>query len=270
MLKILTAIANPWPQPAWIITTPRSGSTWLCKCLNAAAGLPLNANPLFPEQANRNIWCEQCQRGTHPGHSTVSKVMVEQIAQWNLTPPPAQMGEERGESGEPAAARCPPLSTNRKLIHLERRDEAAQAASMYCAAGRNKCHATSKSEADVLSRQPIEWNEAAGHHYMGRLRLEKHTLITEWVKPNVMTVIYEDLLQDPDGIVSEIMRFLGVTDFCLNTTELRTGCFRIGSPPEILDQMRRLLLMHNSGNYSSGEPEAALRSQLSALDLETA
>ncbi len=192
-----TSSMNPWGCRCWLLTSPRSGSTYLQYLLNHNAGVPLR-----PDSENRES--ARFSFGEHM--SQVFCTSLEDFLQWD----PVVSKVHCHHFGaylidRPLLkARMPPV----RFVLLERIDRVAQAVSLAMSnrTGVTQCksceaqdrfHATSVSLTD---ESLLECYRAVGDYrdfWRNWLHSEPH-----------LTVTYESLIEEPRDTLAKILDYL--------------------------------------------------------------
>ena len=178
-----------WPHPCWIVSQPRTGSTWLCDLLNGAVGISSESPDAFHETYHPKIWVA----GTAPPR--VTKCHVHWIEEFeHIDPPP----------------------TSTRLIILTRDDNLAQAWSLLESSAAGRCHATTEDERkayrEVADTVRVSRKDFANHMLairrwtrLARLLFREHAMVEH--------VTYEQLRSDTPGTVERLMSFLAVAEW---------------------------------------------------------
>lgn len=227
-------LGRPVPGPFIVLTTSRSGSTWLCNLLSKA---------LYIEPMREDFRPKHFQ-GFLGGQLVVNDLLNLAQASFNGTAMPPRLGSKLiWDSIPELKRRLSPADitafTNLYrenqpvLVRLVRRDRVAQAVSRYIAARSGvfhkhiptstalrkdsaTSHSTGRSESSSESASAeVSYDfEAIHKHYKPLVRAEKHlddTLANTQVP--VHTFFYEDLVDDPvTGLVDVLSYLLGDED----------------------------------------------------------
>lgn len=187
---------NPWGQRCWLLTSPRSGSTWLQYLLNHNAGVPLRigddreqARYSFGEHMSEK-YCRSLEEFLQ-WDPVVSKVHCHHFGAYLIDRPLLK-------------SRLPPL----RFVLLERRDQFAQAASLAMAnrTGITQCQNLKKQNEFRASSVKLEDAELVAclkavndytAFWRNWLHSESHLVVT-----------YESLLEDPASVVGEVLSYL--------------------------------------------------------------
>jgi LPS sulfotransferase NodH len=180
---------SPWPHPCWLISQPRTGSTWLASLLNGAVGIDTEE----AEHAFRETFHPKFFRPGDP-MPAVTKCHIHWI-------------EEHDH------IELPPLTT--RIILLTRDDHYAQTWSLIESSAAGKCNASTPDER-------AEYRAKADNARATRRDIETHQLaIRRWTRLGEMIfrghpierVTYEQLRADTPGTIERLMGFLGVTEW---------------------------------------------------------
>lgn len=199
---------TPWPSPCWIVSTPRSGSTWLSAMLNIST-----FRRECPEVPEKDVFCEHF----HPkyGHTyphyepIVTKVHVN----WLDDPLLVQQ--------------LPSLDT--KIILLTRNDHVQQVWSMIASSASKIFNTKSEDRRDTyrqaLMNVRVSQNELTTHlaaidrwERLGKFLFTHH---------NIYQLSYEELLASPRVWVEAVLSWMGMSasDFSYQESEfLRLRC----------------------------------------------
>lgn len=199
-------IDNPWTHSAWIVSTPRSGSTLLAGLLNVGVGLPssiakgFNSPYVFGEHFHPIS-------GSNAGGSDlpfVSKCHYHWI-------------------DEALVPRLPDLST--RILILNRRDHEQQAWSLLTSGKLGTMHVYNeqalKEFQERAEQVPVTRAEIKTH--VGSIeRWERMTRFTFSNHDHVREVWYEDLMADPARVIAETYDWLEVTGGEYRPDQIRT------------------------------------------------
>lgn len=199
-------IQNPWSHPAWIISTPRSGSTLLASLLNVGVGLPSNitrgfTSPYVFGEHFHPVSGSYAQRDDLP---FVSKCHYHWIAEGRLS-------------------RLPDLST--RILILNRRDHEQQAWSLLTSGKLGTMHVYNEQRlAEFRERaEQVPVTRAEIRTNVGSVeRWERMTRFTFSNHQHVREVYYEDLIADPARIIAETYDWLEVDGGEYRPEEIRT------------------------------------------------
>ena len=185
---------NPWPCRAWMLCTPRTGSTFLCSLLNAALGIVPHDTGTIPE---RHVWAEHFTPEHCPhweDFQRIDPIVSKLHIHWL---------EERGSE-------MPTLST--KILRLSRADRVAQTWSLLGSGHLGTCHVHNPQErADYLGREShvsVSRQEWYDHFHAIERWNRLLTLLTS--QRDCLDVIYEDVIADRERELFRIMDWLGV------------------------------------------------------------
>lgn len=183
-----------WPTRAWILCTPRSGSTLLADLLNLSVGREAVAFIKNPQREcfGEHFHTDHC--ATWEQFQKLDPIVTKMHMHWL---------EERGGD----------IPADTSIIRLHRRDRVAQTWSLISTGRIGFCHVvneqqrqgflTSESHVTTTRREFMD-------HYHAIERWERlMTLITS--RLNVLDVWYEDLVADRAGTLANVMGFLGFT-----------------------------------------------------------
>lgn len=192
---------NSTAKPCWILTNPRSGSTWLCRMLNAT-GLfgdqRPNGNPEFKplDGSFPNTWTEHCNpfwfnQKTYNGvykYVHKFKPAVNKLQKFQFDVIFTQNGKIPIFSAKEKITSWYP---EMKYIYLKRKDVIAQSLSYYMA-----------KYDEFIDWQILKcYNEAQQYE-------------TNWLpflgKSNYLEIYYEDLVKDPISKIKEVLDFIGI------------------------------------------------------------
>lgn len=193
--------SGKWRKSGWLLTTPRTGSTYLCYLLNKANNLPLD----LPE-SDRSLWRDIFAEHAHPNIS-ISKKDFNDISPF-VTKLQWPHYEQLGFKNIP-----------RRVIPiiLKRRDIFAQTVSNYFSIKFQQHHATS----DESFQQWLCKKNDFDHDLM--LETYHNTNIFSFVWDRILNknrlkyyIYYEDLLNNP---IKEIQSIFSVLDTPFNPPE---------------------------------------------------
>lgn len=185
----------PWPGPCWIVSTPRSGSTWLASLLNLAT-----YRQECPRVPMKDLFCEHF----HPkyGHTYPHYEPVVTKAHVNWLDDPLLI------------QRMPPLHT--KIILLTRDDHVQQVWSMI-ASSASQIFNTKEEERREAYRQAfsevrVSSNEITTHlQAIDRWERLGRFLFSHY---DSYSLSYEELLSGPETQVTAILDWLGMEGAC--------------------------------------------------------
>ncbi len=187
---------NPWGSRCWLLTSPRSGSTYLQYLLNHNAGVPLRpsadrelARFSFGEHMSQKF-CQNLDDFLN-WDPIVSKVHCHHFGAFLVDRPEL-------------CSRIPPL----RFVVLERRDQVAQAVSLATSnvTGITQCNSEEKQRA--LHERSISLDDEsmlACYRAVGDYR----QFWRNWLhsEPH-LTVTYESLIESPHETIASILDFL--------------------------------------------------------------
>lgn len=187
---------NPWGSRCWLLTSPRSGSTYLQYLLNVNAGVPIR--PADDRQQARYSFGEHLSEqlcgsweDLEEWDPIVSKVHCHQYGHYLL-------------SREAVKERFPGI----RFVLLERRDSCAQAVSLALANHTGVTQCTSERQlSEFRDLDPVLTDsELLDCH---RAVLDYLAFWRNWLHTEQhLTVTYEALVESPREIVAEILDFL--------------------------------------------------------------
>lgn len=181
---------NPWRHPCWIITEPRTGSTWLSQLLNRAAGLSAidNSSPIhFGEHHHTNSVYDHSI--TPP---FVTKCHIHWLASGRVAPPP--------------------LTT--RVILLTRHNRHAQALSLLSSSASGIFNSSCPDEIRKHQQRAAESTFTVGQFN------EHLSVIEEWESRAAafanlyqsLHINYEMICDDPAGTIGRIIDTLELLD----------------------------------------------------------
>ena len=182
-------VENPWGCRAWVLTTPRSGSTYLCYLLNRFNHLPLDLD-LQPEY-NRFIFAEHA----HPD------VCRSREAFLSLDPVVTKMHLNFLWSFDLK------LPADTRFVLLLR-SPAEQTASLI--AGLQTCvtHLATSAELADYQQRDFEFHRAETAELYVMTERCNQELLDRTQGRHVLLVHYEDLLANPVSVVRSVFEFL--------------------------------------------------------------
>lgn len=184
----------PWHHRAWILCTPRSGSTLLANALNAAVGVEVDR---FIQCPARHVFGEHF----HPNFCATWKQFAE------LDPFVTKMHvhwlEERGQQ-------MPRLST--KIIRLRRDDRVAQTWSLLSSGKVGQCHVrNSMQRAAYLSNEAhVSVTRKEFYDHFNSIERWQRLLQLLTCTRECLDVLYEDLVRDRARVLGQCMEYLAL------------------------------------------------------------
>jgi LPS sulfotransferase NodH len=196
-----------WPVKAWIVSTPRSGSTWLCSLLNLAVGIGDDFDDPEPGMFGEHFH-PRCSHRFPEYEPVVSKVHIHWL-------------------DDPIfVRRLPPPET--RIIQLIREDKVAQVWSMVCSS-RLGLYNTKEPERRSAYRREMKSVTASQSEFSDHLKaIERWERLSNFLfanHPHRMLVTYEQLERDPESVVRRCFEFLTVPDTQWNYLPAR--CLRM-------------------------------------------
>ena len=216
-------LRRPKPTPFLVLTTSRSGSTWLCDLLTRALYIEEIREDYRPQHYQAFLAGEletrdllEIARGLFDTQRLVPRAGSKLI--WDTIPGI----EQRISEAEKAQFLTIYSSVQPALIRLRRHDRVAQAVSRFVATQTRVFHRTRDQKPvtsgiqatavdDTSSPQgPVGYDfDSLLRHYRPLVRAERHldTLLSQWQVP-VHTVVYEELVAQPEPVLAETLGFL--------------------------------------------------------------
>lgn len=234
---------GPWGCRCWLVSTQRSGSTYLAYLLNAFNGLPLDCNKA---QGGRFIFGEHAHPEFCPSSDwfRVFDPIVTKM-QWNLV---NRWGFTRPE--------------RTRFVVLHRRDRLAHAVSLAFSNATGFFHAYSPEELSAYHARPVAFDpQLAAVCHKGIV--DWYAQMAHWLKGvDVLSVDYEDVVADPLAAVRRIFAYL---DTPLTTETPLEDLARIPlhkvARPEVEEYKAQLaaVLETQRANVSNAAPAASPR-----------
>lgn len=188
---------GPWGRKAWICTAPRTGSTWFCYLINAAAGQPMGL-PAPDEEARLSAGEHLAHRCRSPDEFFALDPVVSKVHRHHfgkLFP--------RGTTRSDIEQKTGPL----RFVQL-RRDPVAQAVSLAFSDRTKVCNLTSEEQRKEYISEPVTLSdEELLRHYDQVVCYDR--MWGEWLQDvPVLAIRYAALLHDPERTVRETLAFL--------------------------------------------------------------
>lgn len=211
-----------WKEPAWIVTAPRTGSTYLCYLLNSFAGLPFDL--VEDADRDRDIFGEHYQ-------------LYRRDNQIDVAGSPPRVTKVHWHWLHRDGLQVP---SNRKIV-LRRRDRIAQAISLYFGNATKTAHCSNELQLAEWKRKPVKWNPDKA---LSCLRQ-----VTHWdeklAQIDGLSVFYEDLKKNPLSVVSYCFGYM-VTAMHIGAVDihqrLKVPLYRLNRPEkqQYCEKLRQL------------------------------
>lgn len=204
---------GPWGRPCWILTSPRTGSTWLARMLNRSVGMPLD----MPSWGFLRNWC--FSEHMHPSNRgdamqfwddppVVSKVHNHHLLEFA---PDIRVDD--------VAQKLPGIC----FVRLYRQDKVAQAISLYFSDVTAAHRIENNDQLQRYASRDVPWDaQAAYGKYQQVLSYDRNW--DYWLNGRLhLRVSYEDLLSRTEDVVREILRFCrtNVSSVCFDVSLLK-------------------------------------------------
>jgi len=234
-------MTNPWGNRCWLLTSPRSGSTYLQYLLNLNVGVPIDANG--DRETARYHFTE------HLGELTCS---IEEFFQWDPIVTRVHC-HHFGEYNLPRQ-QIKELYPDVRFVLLERRDAYQQAVSLALSDRTGIQHCESEEQLQTYQQMSVFLSDEVLLRYHQAI-IDYQAYWRNWLHGEpVLLITYESLLLSPISVVEQILDFLKTPhgEICLNVP-----LKRLWHPvnEKYVDRLRSLF---QNSPHNEWSPESAL------------